>query len=55
MSKSKILVVQLFSVIMATFYKTEEESPLPEGFKMPNKQDFKLLLEVNTVADGECS
>ena len=53
MSKSKILVVQLFSVIMATFYKTEEESPLPEGFKIPNKKDLKLLLEVNTVGDGE--
>ena len=53
MSKSKILVVQLFSVIMATFYKSEEESPLPEGFKIPNKKDLKLLLEVNTVGDGE--
>ena len=53
MSKSKILVVQLFSIVMATFYKTEEESPLPEGFKIPNKKDFKLLLEVYNVQDGE--
>ena len=53
MSKSKILVVQLFSVIMADFYTEEKKSPLPEGFKIPNKKDFKLLLEVNTVGDGE--
>ena len=53
MSKSKILVVQLFSIVMAYFYTEEKKSPLPEGFKIPNKKDFKLLLEVNTVADGE--
>ena len=53
MSKSKILVVQMFSVIMADFYKEEKKSPLPDGFKIPNKKDFKLLLECYNIDDEE--
>ena len=53
MSKSKILVNQFFNVTMENFYKTEEESPLPDGFKIPNKKDFNLLLEVYNVQDGK--
>ena len=53
MSKSKILVNQFFNVTMENFYKTEEESPLPDGFKIPNKDDFILLSEVYDIEDGE--
>ena len=51
--RNDILVVQLFSVTMADFYTEEKKSPLPEGFKIPNKKDFNLLLEVYNVQDGE--
>ena len=51
--RNEILVVQHFSVTMADFYTEEKKSPLPDGFKIPNKEDFKLLLEVYNVKDGE--
>lgn len=53
MLKNGILEVIVFTVVMADFYKSNKSEPLEAGFKIPNKQDFDLLLEFASPEDGE--
>lgn len=53
MLRNGILGVIVFNVVMADFYKSNKSEPLGDGFKIPNKQDFDLLLEFASPEDGE--